>query len=187
MRNRSTTLFTFVAVLWLACPAWAQTPATKTWGVQGAVGIGYGTVPPSLDREIEATFNGGVFALLPFSERWSFQPELKFDRRKITTGGVSTDVTYLSVPILLRNDFLGVYMVQGISVNTLLSASVFDVDFKDAYTSPEVSIIVGLGKRFGRVSVDGRWETGLRDFQKDIELSGVRLRTLTANVSVYLK
>lgn len=187
MRSRSTIMFTFLAAFWLATPASAQTPADKTWGVQGAVGIGYGTVPPSLDREVEATFNGGVFALIPFSERWAFQPELKYDRRKITTGGVSTDVSYLSIPILLRNDFLGIYMVQGVSVNTLLSASIFDVDFKDAYTSPEFAIVVGAGKRFGRWSIEGRWETGLRDFQKDIELSGVRLRTLTANVSVYMK
>lgn len=187
MRSRSAILFTFLAVVWQASPASAQTTDGMTWGVQAGVGIGYGAVPEGTTREIEPTFNGGVFAVLPLSERWAFQPELKLDRRKITVGGIPTEVTYLSVPIMLRNDFLGIYMVQGLSLNNVVSASIFDVDFRDTTTSPDVAIIVGAGKRFGRWSVEGRWETGMRSFQKDIALTGVRLRTLTAVVSVYLK
>lgn len=187
MRRGFAVLLTFLAAAWMASPVSAQTAGGPAWGVQAGVGIGYGAVPEGTSRKIEPTVNAGFFASLPISERWSFQPEVKFDRRTITTGGIPVEVDYLSVPILLKNRIFGIYMVQGVSVNTLLSANIFDVDFKDAYTSPDVAIIVGAGKRFGRWSAEGRWETGLRAFQKDLELSGVRLRTLTAVVSVYLK
>jgi hypothetical protein len=62
-----------------------------------------------------------------------------------------------------------------------------DVDFKDAHTSPDAAIILGVGKRFNRFSVEGRWETSLRSLQKDLDIGGVRLRSLTGVVSVYLK
>jgi len=187
MGKRSLALFTLVAATWSAAPASAQTMRGTSWGVTGGIGIGYGTVPKNTTRDPEPTFNGGVFAVLPLSENWSFQPELRLDKRTITTGEIPIDVTYLSVPVLLRNRFLGIYMVQGISLNTVMSASIFDVGFKDALTSPDFAIIVGAGKRFDRWSLEGRWETGLRSFQKDLALSGVRTRSITAVVSVYLK
>ena len=45
------------------------------------------------------------------------------------------------------------------------------------------AIIIGGGKRFGRWSIEGRWETGLRSFQTEIEEGGVRLRTITGDGS----
>ncbi len=87
----------------------------------------------------------------------------------------------------MRNRFLGIYMVQGISINTVASAKIFGVDFKDAITSPDIALIVGAGKRFERWSLEGRWETGFRSFQKDVNLGGVKMRTLTAVATVYIK
>ena len=185
MGKRALVLCTFLAVAFAAAPASAQTPETKSWGVTAGVGIGYGTVPEGTTRDMEPTFNGGVFAVLPFSDNWSFQPELRLDKRTINTGEIPTEITYLNVPLLLRNKFFGLYMVQGVSINTVLSASIFDVDFKDAMTSSDVAIILGVGKRFDRWSVEGRWETGLREIQKDLDLSGVRARALTGVVSFY--
>ena len=175
-----------IVTVGMASPASAQT-AGNSFGVQAGYGIGYGTVPKGGDRKSEPTFNGGVVAVLPFTTNWAFQPELKYDKRKITIGGISTDISYVSLPILLRNKFHGVYMVQGISINTVAKASIFGVDFKKAMNSPDVSIIIGAGKRFDRWSLEGRWETGLRNFQKDVNLGGVRMRALTAVGTVYLK
>jgi hypothetical protein len=115
-----------------------------------------GPVPDGTDRKVGATFNGGLVAALPFSDNWAFQPELRYDKRKITTGGITTDVSYISVPVLLRNQFLGIYMVQGVSINAVASASIFDVDFKDAIQSPDFGIVIGVGKRFGRWSLKAR-------------------------------
>lgn len=177
-----------ILIIGLASPAAAQTPDSKSIGVSAGVGIGYGTVPKeSGDRQMEAAFNGGVVGILPISTNWSFQPELRFDKRKITIGGVSTDVSYVTIPVLLRNKFLGIYMVQGVSINTVASASIFDVDFKDALNSPDVAIVLGVGKRSDKFSLEGRFETGLRNFQKDVSLGGVRMRALTAVVTVFLK
>lgn len=189
MRRLSWLLFAAVALvtIGLASPASAQT-AGNSFGVQIGFGTAYGTVPKDGGtRKMEPTFNVGGVAIMPLSTNWAFQPELKYDKRKITIGGVSTEVGYVSLPLLLRNRFLGVYMVQGVSINTVAHASIFDVDFKDALNSPDVSIVLGVGKRFDRWSLEGRWETGLRTFQKDLELSGVRMRALTAVASVYLK
>ena len=185
MRRLPAFLFTIVAVAFLASPVSAQTTTGITWGVQGGIGIGYGTISENASRDIEPTFNAGLFANKPLGERFSFQVEAKYDRRTITISEIPTEVTYISVPLLLKNNFRGIYMVQGVAVNFLASASIFDVDFKDAYTSPDFAIIVGAGKRFNRVSVEGRWETGLRTFQDSVEFNGVRLRTLTGVVSYH--
>lgn len=170
----------------LASPAYAQN-AGKAFGVTVGFGLGYGTVPEGVNRDMEPTFNAGAVAVLPFSDNWAFQPELKFDRREIDVGNVTTNVSYISVPLLLRNKFLGIYMVQGISINNVVSASIFDVDFKDTLTTPDVALIVGVGKRFERWSLEGRWETGFRSFQKDLAINGVKMRSLTAVATVYLK
>jgi hypothetical protein len=185
MRIRTLIFCAIIAIALSAAPASAQN--AKGWGVSAGFGIGYGTVPEGTTRDIEPALNGGVFALLPLSENWSFQPEVRFDRRTITIGEIPTDITYLSVPLLVRNRFLGIYMVQGLSINTVINASIFDVDFKEATTSPDVAIILGGGKRVGRWSFEARWETGFRALQKDLpnDLGGVRLRALTGVVSIY--
>ncbi|MGE3402389.1 MAG: outer membrane beta-barrel protein [Vicinamibacterales bacterium] len=173
-----------------AMPARAQSfPDEFTWGVQGGLGMGYGTVPPDsgTTREMGSPFAGGIFAAIPIGGGFRFQPEFKFDHREVTIGGITTKANYLSVPLLFRNDFLGIFMTQGVSLNFLRSATVLDNDFKDAYTSLDYGIIMGLGKTVGRVSLEGRWDTGLRSFQKDIGVGGVRHRALTGVVSVHLK
>lgn len=175
-----------IVMVGMASPASAQT-AGKSFGLQAGFGLGYGTVPKDTTRKMEPMFNIGGVAIMPFSTNWAFQPELKYDKRKITVGGISTDVGYISLPVLVRNKFLGVYMVQGLAINTVAHASIFDVDFKKALTSPDVTILIGVGKRHDRWSIEGRWETGLRTFQKDLALSGVRMRSITAVGTVYLK
>lgn len=184
MRTLSAILLVGLAAAWSASPAMAQS-ATKSWGVTAGFGIGYGTITEDSSREMEPTFNAGVFAELPLSERWSFRPELKYDRRTITIGNISTEASFISVPVLLTNKVWGIYFVQGVSLNFLTSAEIFDVDFTDAHASPDVALIVGAGKRFGRLSVEGRWETGFRTFQKDVPVGGTRLRTLTGVVSFH--
>lgn len=186
--RRLPVLLLAIVTLGLASPAFAQTTTDgKSLGVQVGLGIGYAAVPEGATREMEATFNVGGVAILPFSTNWAFQPELKYDKRKVTVGGITTNVSYLSLPLLLRNQFRGIYMVQGLSINSVVSASIFDVDFKDAIKTPDVAIVVGAGKRFERWGLDARWETGLRSLQKDVDLSGVRMRSLTAVATIYLK
>jgi len=173
-------------IVGMASPASAQT-AGKSFGLTAGFGTAYGTVPNGHSRKMEPTTNGGVMAIMPMSENWAFQPELKWDHRKLTTGGVSINMNYLDVAVLFRNKFHGVYMVQGASINTIVSASIFDVDFKKAIQSPDVGIILGAGKRFEKWSLEGRWETGLRTVQKDLAFSGVHHRSITAVGTWYLK
>jgi hypothetical protein len=175
-----------IVFIGVATPAFAQT-AGKSVGITGGFGVAYGTVPEGHSRKMEPTFSGGVMAVMPFSPNWAFQPELKYDHRKLTTGGISMNMGYVSLPLLLRNKFRGVYMVQGIAINTVAKASIFDVDFKNTTNSPDVAIIIGVGKRKDRWSVEGRWETGLRSVQKSIDLSGVHHRSITAVGTWYIK
>lgn len=187
MRRFSAFVLACVAVVSSAPVASAQTADGFGWGVTGGVGIGYGTVTENATRKMEPTINAGLFASMPLSERWSFQPEVKYDVRTITISNVPTEVTYITVPVLLKNKVWGIYMVQGVSFNFLQKAEIFDVDFKDAYTSPDVALVIGVGKRFDRLSVEGRWETGFRTFQSGINAGGVRMRALTAVVSYHIK
>ena len=184
IRRLSAILSAAIAVTALAAPAAAQTG--PTWGVTAGAGLGYGTVSTGTTRETKATFNGGVFAELPISARWAFQPELKFDHRDISIGGVETKLNYVSIPLLFRNRFYGLYMVQGLSINTVTSAKIFDVDFKSIYNSPDVAIVIGAGKQAGHLGIDVRWESGFRTFQKNVS-NGVRMRAITAVASYHFK
>ena len=187
MRRRNLILFTIIAAAWSSTPVAAQTMRSSGWGVTAGFGISYGTVPEGTTRDMEPAFNVGLFGVLPLSDNWSFQPEVRYDKRTINTGEIPTDINYLDVAALFRNRFAGIYMVQGVSLNTVVSASIFDADFKSALNSPDIAIIIGAGKRFERWSIEGRWETGLRELQKELALDGVRARTLTAVVSWYIK
>lgn len=155
------------------------------WGVQGTVGTNYATVPPDsgTTRKFETNYAVGAFAVMPFIGSFKFQPEVKWDHRDVTVGGITTKMQYLSVPLLLRSSFLGIVMTQGIAINVPLSVKIFDIDFKKAYTSPDVAIILGVGKQVGRVTVEGRWDTGFRSMQKDIGAGGTRHRAITGVVS----
>jgi hypothetical protein len=175
-----------IVILGAATPALAQT-AGKSFGITAGFGAGYGTVPNGHSRKMEPTTNGGVMAIMPFTTNWAFQPELKWDHRKLTTGGVSINMNYVDAGLLFRNKFRGIYMVQGVSINTNVSASIFDVDFKSAITSPDVAIVIGAGKRFEKWSLDARWETGLRTVQKGLDFAGVHHRSITAVGTWYIK
>jgi hypothetical protein len=186
MRRLTAILSAAIALAAIATPAAAQSNDGPSWGVTAGIGLGYGTISKDTSREVKATYNGGLFAELPLSARWSFQPELKFDHRTISIGNVPTELNYVTLPLLFRNKIAGIYMVQGVSINTITSASIFDVDFKPVYNSPDIALIIGAGKRTGRLGLEVRWESGFRTFQKNIS-SGVRMRAITAVGSYHFK
>jgi hypothetical protein len=186
MRRLSTILTAAIVVAAFAAPAAAQSNDGPSWGVTAGIGLGYGTVTGDTTREVKATYNGGLFAELPMSARWAFRPELKYDHRTITIGAVPTELNYVTLPLLFTNKIAGFYMVQGVSINTIASASIFDVDFKPIYNSPDIALIIGAGKRTGKISIDVRWESGFRTFQKNVS-SGVRMRAITATGSYHFK
>lgn len=186
MRRLLLPLVTALVLIASVAPAHAQLADEGfAWGVQGSLGKNYATVPPDSDtvRGFETNYTVGAFAVTPFLGAFKFQPEVKWDHRDVTIGGITTNMNYLSVPLLLRSSFLGVYMTQGVAINVPLSVKIFDVDFKTAYTSPDVAIILGVGKKVGRVSVEGRWDTGFRSMQKGIGVGGTRHRAITGVVS----
>lgn len=169
-----------------ATPAMAQySDDGIAWGVQGSLGTNYSTVPPDsgTTRKWETNYTVGLFAVTPFAGPFKFQPEVKWDHRDVTVGGITTKMDLLSVPLLFRTSILGLFMTQGIAINVPMRVSIFDVDFKRAYTSPDVAIIISVGKKVGRVSVEGRWDTGFRSMQKGIDAGGTRHRALTGVVS----
>ena len=89
------------------------------WGVQGSVGTNYATIPPDsgTTRKWETNYTVGMFAVTPFLGGFRFQPEIKWDHRNVTIGGITTNMDYLSVPLLFRSSFLGIFMTQGFAIN----------------------------------------------------------------------
>lgn len=51
------------------------------------------------------------------------------------------------------------------------------------FTSPDVAIILSVGKQVGRVGIEGRWDTGFRSLQKGIGAGGTRHRAITGVVT----
>ncbi len=74
--------------------------------------------------------------------------------------------SYVNVGLLLRtNLFKGIYSTQGpqfmLPVSGKLRIQDADLDVKDNINS-DISLVVGLGRQFGRIGIEGRWDSGFK-------------------------
>ena len=103
-----------------------------------------------------AGFNVGAFAVVPFIGVIRLQPEIHYERRTSDVGNSSRTYDYITVPVLVRMDlFFGLYVTEGPSFNFPVRARVktggASVDVKNNTTTPDFSILIGVGRRIGRL------------------------------------
>jgi hypothetical protein len=189
MRLCSLVYVTFVAVLLSALPASAQ-PAPPVWGVQVGGGVSYLTViPKSTSRSMGSSITGGVFVNVPFISVYRLQPELRFRHRQSKVLGTTRTFDYLEIPILVNIKlFKGLFMTEGPAFHVPLRAKVESTDVK-SNTPVDISLVMGVGRKVGnKVTVEGRWDTGVKQTQKTVASGDVasRHRSITAIISIDL-
>jgi hypothetical protein len=173
-----------------AAPVFAQAPADPRGGVEVGAGTAYLTVPKGTSRSMGAGVNAGLFAILPLTTMYKLQPEIQWEHRQSKVLGTDRTFDYITVPILVRMGlFKGIYIDEGPSFHMPVRAKVTsgstDRDVK-GNTKSDVSIVIGVGKRVGRVGVEGRWDSGIRRVQKTVGSGDVatRQRSVAAFVTI---
>jgi hypothetical protein len=166
MKARITSLLT-VAILSFAHTAFAQAPA-------GGVFVGFNqsffATQPSNETKAKQGLMAGVFGVLRRDKAIKIQPELQFSQRRVEAlyaGGPQTHTnSYIAMGLLLRtNLFKGLYSTQGpqfmLPIAGKLTVRDVDLDLKDNINS-DFSLVVGLGRQFGRIGIEGRWDSGFK-------------------------
>jgi hypothetical protein len=155
-------------VMLSAAPAWAQ------FGVQVGGNVSYLTVPEGTDRQMGPGGLVGIYVNLPLFATMKLQPEVQFQRRmsKVTFGTGSTDVEldYATASLLVNMPIFGLYITEGLSAHFPVKGTYETAgqkrDVTDDLTSPDLSIVIGVGVQVGRVGIEGRWDSGLKEVQK---------------------
>ena len=166
--------------------AFAQTQDDPKGGLILAAGPTYLTVPKGVSRSMGVGFTAGLFAVLPITKTYKLQPEIQWEHQQSKVLGTDRKFDYLNIPILVRMSlFKGLYITEGPAFHIPVKATAAGVDVKDN-TKTNTSITIGVGKRAGRVGIEGRWDSGLRRTQKTITTGDVatRPRSILAVVAI---
>jgi len=143
-----------------------------------------------------AGFAGGLFLIIPLSDRFSFQPELLF----VQKGGSEADdftgdddffddadeseegsitLNYIELPLLARFNLpldgeALPYVVAGPSLGYLLGADISNGDeeeeLADFYRSFNAGLILGAGINYRNFTADVRFDIGLTNIFDDSDL-----------------
>ena len=170
-----------------AAPAFAQAAPEPRGGIEFGAGATYLTVPKGVSRRMGAGGMAGAFAAFRLTTMYRLQPEIHYEYRQSRVAGTYREFEYISVPLLVRATlFKGIYIVEGPAAHFPVRAEVAGQNVEPNTLSPDVSIVIGVGKRVGRVGLEGRWDSGIWQVQKTLRSGDVstRHRSITGVVAV---
>jgi hypothetical protein len=141
---------------------------------------------PDFDRRTGIV--AGVFYVLPIAPHVSFQPEWLYAQKGAKfpeNSDFGLDLDYFDVPLLLRWDSTTAgqspfNVFVGPSINFRHRArqedDEGDRDIRDQVEKIDVGLIFGAGVEIGRFLIDGRYQHGLREVNKDAEAEGFSVK-----------
>ncbi len=173
--------FSLLALVLSAGVAAAQSPqdAPKV-GIMAGVNQSYYATNP--DGAVTSAKQGvllGGFAVFRRGKYFQIQPEAQFSQRRaeVTYSRIDTtySVSYFNLGLMLRTKlFKGFYSTQGpqfsIPVRASLKIPQGTVDTKNNIAN-DISLVVGVGRQFGRFGIEGRWDSGMKRVEQ-IPLGG---------------
>lgn len=164
----------FAAVL-VMTPQAAFSQDSTGFGVMAGLNRSYFATSPENETHKQTGAMVGVFGILRADKNFKILPEAQFSQRRVdVVFGSSTSafaIDYLNLGVMTRlNLFKGLYTSQGVQFSFPLRAELelggtSTVDIKDNVSS-DFSIPAGLGRQFGRVGIEGRWDSGLKRVEK---------------------
>jgi len=170
-RLRSVALAFGLAAL-VSTPASAQLAVGLTGGVNSATLTGSDT--DGIDLSSKTGGGGGLYANIYLGSRFSAEGQLVFLAQGFEAEGVSFTQGYLQVPMLLKVYFghLNIFAGPAIGWEVSCSASQSEAEATcDAANDSQWSGIAGLGIQFGRLGVEGHYQTGFSDTFQDVDAS----------------
>lgn len=187
---RGTFVFLFALVISAGSALAQDAPAV---GAMAGVNLSYFSVSPSGDTSIKPGFVLGGFAVFRRDKMFKIQPEVQVSQRRVEVTYAGTDTTYsatyLNLGLMFRTKlYKGLYTTQGPQFSVPLRASLKvpggTADTKDNIAK-DFSLVVGLGQQFGRVGIEGRWDSGFKRVEK-VALGGFvkRNRAITLMTTV---
>jgi hypothetical protein len=171
-------LLALAAVVMSVGAAQAQTDTPK-FGVFGGFNHSYFATTEGGEAPAKQGGLFGAFAVIRRDKAIKIQPEVQLSQRRVQVIYAGTETTYSTMYVNLAlnvrmNLFKGIYSTQGpqfsFPVRARLQVPGASADIKDNIAS-DFSLIVGVGKQFGRIGVEGRWDAGFKRVEK-IPLGG---------------
>lgn len=147
--------------------------------IMAGVNQSYFATTPKSDTSAKQGLLLGGFAVLRRDKYFQIQPEVQLSQRRVevTYAGTNTtySTTYVNLSLLLRTKlFKGLYTTQGpqfsIPVRASLKVPGGTADIKDNIAK-DISLVIGLGRQFGRIGIEGRWDSGMKRVE-EIPLGG---------------
>ncbi len=158
---------------------------TPRFGLKAGVNFSNALVSPEPMNFVRHRndFHAGLFADIPFSERFGLQPELLYSRQGFNLGGNNlgnVSLHYLSVPLLLKLTLTdGLSVLAGPQVSYLANARVgvlnnlFSLSYDGAFQKWDASLVGGLQYELPNgLSLGGRYVYGLNNINKDFNFGG---------------
>jgi len=187
---------------------------TTRFGIKGGVNLdklhadGYPS-SANFDSKMKTAFNGGVFANIPISTNFRFQPEVVYSNQggknsvntAIPTGTVTTryksELNYINVPLMFQlQSTTGVFVELGPQFGYLLSAknkstdgADTEVDIKNQLEKWDVAAAGGIGylSRIG-LGINARYNYGFTNIlDKDYSgyTSGTELKNRVYQIGLF--
>jgi Outer membrane protein beta-barrel domain len=186
-------IYSFVLCTFL-CTAGTAMAQPAVFGVKAGINLATVTFDPEPDEDVldrRTGFVGGLFVVVPASDRLGFQGEVLFSQKGASEDGGAGDLAldYLEVPLLLRvgtaspletsfHAFAGPSI--GLRLRARVTAETFDGETEDEDIADDVKgfdfgVVAGAGVNFGRFTLDGRYTWGLNNLNS-LEDDEMKLR-----------
>jgi len=186
-------IYSFVLCTFL-CTAGTAMAQPAVFGVKAGINLATVTFDPEPDEDVldrRTGFVGGLFVVVPASDRLGFQGEVLFSQKGASEDGGAGDLSldYLEVPLLLRvgtaspletsfHAFAGPSI--GLRLRARVTTETFDGETEDEDIADDVKgfdfgVVAGAGVNFGRFTLDGRYTWGLNNLNS-LEDDEMKLR-----------
>jgi hypothetical protein len=164
-----------VIAVTVTAPAAAQRKDPRA-GVEIGGRAAYLTVPKGVSRKLGPGGVAGLFAVVPLVGTYKLQPEVLYEYRESEVLGVKRRYEYFTGALLVRVSlFKGLYITEGPAYSIPRRALVGSRDVTDN-TRQDFSMVIGVGKRWTHVALEGRWISEIRSLQKTLEAGDVASR-----------
>ncbi|MCK5816320.1 MAG: PorT family protein [Flavobacteriaceae bacterium] len=134
-------------------------------GVKG--GLNLSSISGDNTEEIDAVtaFHFGIMAEIPFSNKFSFQPELIYSGQGYRINDNTVVSNYLNIPLMGKYYLTkGFSLEAGPQIGFLLSAKNEGIDIKDSYNKVYFGVNFGLGYKLDNgLNFGARYNLGLSD------------------------
>ncbi len=161
----------------------AQTPVS--FGVKGGATFSTEKIKGqgiTVNTESKVGYYAGLLAEIVASEKFSVQPEVIYNILGAKYQGYKDDLSYISIPLLLKYKTQGLSLVAGPQLGILVSAKADNngtkTDIKDQFKSTDFAVVLGAGyTTLSGFGFDARYQIGVSNIAspddpvyKDVDL-----------------